>query len=27
LLPLFRSYGLMGIVDGSDLCPPQFSSE
>nr|TKS09263.1 hypothetical protein D5086_0000093900 [Populus alba] len=27
LLPLFRSYGLMGIVDGSDFCPPQFSSE
>ena len=26
LLPLFWSYGLMGIVDGSDFCPPQFSS-
>jgi len=22
LLPLFRSYGLMGIIDGSDSCPP-----
>ena len=21
LLPLFRSYGLMGIIDGSDSCP------
>nr|TKR85542.1 hypothetical protein D5086_0000246840 [Populus alba] len=27
LLPLFRSNGLMGIVDGSEFCPPQFSSE
>ncbi|KAJ0040879.1 hypothetical protein Pint_27898 [Pistacia integerrima] len=26
LLPLFRSYGLMGIVDGSETSPPQFSS-
>uniref|UniRef100_A0A6N2KCL1 Retrotransposon Copia-like N-terminal domain-containing protein n=1 Tax=Salix viminalis TaxID=40686 RepID=A0A6N2KCL1_SALVM len=26
LLPLFRSYGLMGIVDGSEPSPPQFSS-
>ncbi|KAG6748629.1 hypothetical protein POTOM_048558 [Populus tomentosa] len=26
LLPLFRSYGLMGIVDGSELSPPQFTS-
>jgi hypothetical protein len=26
LLPLFRNYGLMGIVDGSDFCP-QFSCE
>jgi len=22
LLPLFRSYGLIGIIDGSDSCPP-----
>ena len=22
LLPLFRSYGLMGIIDDSDFCPP-----
>ncbi|KAG6735489.1 hypothetical protein POTOM_061904 [Populus tomentosa] len=27
LLPLFRSYGLMGIVDGFDFFPPQFSNE
>lgn len=27
LLPLFRSYGLMGIVDGSDPCPPQYTSD
>ena len=27
LLHLFQSYGLMGIVDGSGFCPPQFSSE
>ena len=27
LLPLFRSYGLMGIVDGSNPCPPQYSSD
>jgi hypothetical protein len=27
LLPLFRSYELMGIIDGSDFYPPQFSSE
>ncbi|KAA8529787.1 hypothetical protein F0562_034113 [Nyssa sinensis] len=27
LLPLFRSYGLMGIVDGSDPCPAQYSSD
>ncbi|KAJ0015033.1 hypothetical protein Pint_21008 [Pistacia integerrima] len=27
LVPLFRSYGLMGIVDGFELCPPQFSSD
>ncbi|KAF5447219.1 hypothetical protein F2P56_032787, partial [Juglans regia] len=26
LLPLFRSYGLMGIVDGSEPSPPQFAS-
>ncbi|KAJ0083760.1 hypothetical protein Patl1_29917 [Pistacia atlantica] len=26
LLPLFRSYGLMGIADGSEPSPPQFSS-
>ncbi|KAJ0044848.1 hypothetical protein Pint_04240 [Pistacia integerrima] len=26
LLPLFRSYGLMGIVDGSEPSPPQFFS-
>jgi hypothetical protein len=26
LLPLFRSYGLMGIVDGSEPSPPQFTS-
>ena len=27
LLPLFQSYGLMGIVDGSEFCPPQFSNK
>ena len=27
LIPLFRSYGLMGIVDGSNPCPPQYSSD
>jgi hypothetical protein len=27
LLPLFRSYGLIGIVNGFDFCPPHFSSE
>ncbi|KAA8540914.1 hypothetical protein F0562_024948 [Nyssa sinensis] len=27
LIPLFRSYGLMGIVDGSEPSPPQFSSD
>ena len=27
LLPLFWSYGLMGIVDGSNPCPPQYSSD
>ena len=26
LLPSFRSYGLMGIVDGSEPSPPQFTS-
>ncbi|KAF9672895.1 hypothetical protein SADUNF_Sadunf11G0092000 [Salix dunnii] len=26
LLPLFRSYGLMGIVDGSETSPPKFTS-
>ena len=27
LLPLFRSYGLMGIVYGSNTCSPQYSSD
>ncbi|KAA8517361.1 hypothetical protein F0562_017633 [Nyssa sinensis] len=27
LIPLFRSYGLMGIVDGSEPSTPQFSSD
>ncbi|KAG6737760.1 hypothetical protein POTOM_059290 [Populus tomentosa] len=27
LIPLFRSYGLIGIVDGSEPSPPQFSSD
>ena len=27
LIPLFRSYGLMGIVDGSNPCPSQYSSD
>ncbi|RVW24983.1 hypothetical protein CK203_110147 [Vitis vinifera] len=27
LIPLFRSYGLMGIVDGSNPCPHQYSSD
>jgi hypothetical protein len=27
LIPLLRSYGLMGIIDGSEPSPPKFSSE
>ncbi|KAF5457515.1 hypothetical protein F2P56_021614 [Juglans regia] len=27
LLPIFRSYGLMEIVDCSDPCPPKFSND
>ncbi|XP_042964532.1 uncharacterized protein LOC122298734 [Carya illinoinensis] len=27
LIPLFQSYGLMGIVDSSEPSPPQFSSD
>ncbi|KAG6777840.1 hypothetical protein POTOM_017678 [Populus tomentosa] len=27
LIPLFRSYGLMGIIDGSEPSPPKFSTD